>query len=82
MGYKMGPPMVVLCWIYVWKEGCEMGPPMVVFILFLVDSRILTGHSGSCGGFPTCRAGGTFHMYCGIGGLSWRTSGMYCCWGP
>jgi len=32
---------------------------IVIFILFLVDGRVLTGHSGSYGGFPTCRAGGT-----------------------
>ena len=32
-----------------------------------------------CGGVLTGRAGGTFQMYCGIGRLSWRTSGMYCC---
>jgi len=21
-------------------------------------------------------------MYCGIGGLGWRTPGLYCCWWP
>ena len=47
--------------------------------LFFGDCCILAGHLGSCGGFPTCRAGGTFQMYCGIGRLGWRTSGLYCC---
>jgi len=40
-----------------------------VYFYNLVDSRVLAGCSGSCGGFPTCRVGGTFHMYCGIGGF-------------
>jgi len=49
-GCETGLPVVVF-WIYVWEEDCEIGLPMVVFILFLVDSRVLAGHSGSCGGF-------------------------------
>ena len=31
---------------------------------------------GLCGGVTGCRAGGTFQMYCGIGRLSWLTSGF------
>ena len=49
------------------------------FLLFRLESGVLTRCSGICSGFPAHCAGGTFQIYryCGIGGLSWRTSGLY-----
>ena len=34
----------------------------ILFYFIYGDSCVLTRHSGSCGGFPTCRAGGTFQF--------------------
>jgi len=51
------------------RDGSARGSVYFILFLFLGDFRVLAGRSGSCGGFPTCRAGGTFHIYCGIGGF-------------